>query len=149
MAAHLPPLTYGRIPYASLKGKAKEVFNRQELSAALNPFGHQVIPLDDDDNGADFLLKTAAQRYYPVQLKGRLTVALKYTAVPDLHITFPYGELGNRDWYIAPHTDLVAIVTTHVGTPGAAPAYGPKGVWHTKTLGTALITALEPYKVPR
>lgn len=94
-----------KIEYKTLKGRQKESYNYQKVSAILADYGFATIKLTDDWDGTDFI----AQHFkngvlLKVQLKSRLTFHEKYSK-KDLWICFP----DNGNWYLYKHDDLLEI----------------------------------------
>ena len=91
--------------YNDLTAKQKESHNFQKLSGILADYGFETIRLNNDWNGADFLMlhRDPNGETYKVQLKSRFTLDRKYSNVKNLYIAFP----NDQDWYIYHHGTIL------------------------------------------
>jgi len=97
------------VDYATLGAKQQEIYNFQKVAALLADYGFNCIKLADDWNGADFIADhLGGDLTLRVQLKGRLTIAKKYSG-KALQIAFPIKEV----WYIVDHDQLVEFCGVH------------------------------------
>ncbi len=98
-------LHFKKIEYEDLSPKQKESFNFQKLSGILADYGLETIRLNDDWNGADFLMIN--RKYddvtYKVQLKSRFTLNIKYSNSENLYVAFPNGD----NWYLFHHKSVL------------------------------------------
>ncbi|WP_341485478.1 hypothetical protein [Thioclava sp. GXIMD4215] len=96
------PLELVRVSYADLNSRQKETYNFHRTAARLVEYGYNSILLSDDWLGADFIAyHNDGQRFYRIQLKGRLTIDNKYVG-RDLYIAFWDGDR----LYIYPHDEM-------------------------------------------
>lgn len=94
------------IVYKELNARQKEAFNFQKIAAMLANYGFNCIKLADDWQGADFLAyHNDGEQTLKVQLKGRLTIAKKYTD-KSIYMAFPVDDV----WYLVPHEKLIELV---------------------------------------
>ena len=98
---------YQKISYDDLKKKAQESYNFQKASAVLGEYGFFTNLLKYDWLGADFLAQHIEGDWLKVQLKGRLTLDLKYCG-KDIYIMFEYKE--TETWYLYPHDEFFEYV---------------------------------------
>lgn len=98
-------LQFQKIIYEHLNPKQKELFNFQKLSGLLADYGLETIRINNDWNGADFLMIDCNNENvtYKVQLKSRFTLNLKYTSDKNLYIAFPY----KNNWYLFHHKSIL------------------------------------------
>lgn len=100
------PLSLHRVVYGSLNSRQKETYNFHRVAGRLAEYGYNSILLSDDWLGADFIAyHNDGERFYRVQLKGRMTIDDKYIG-KDLYIAFvddndrvyvyPHDEMANR-----------------------------------------------------
>lgn len=99
-------LMFQKIEYSTLNARQKENFNFQKISGILADYGYNCLRLSDDWQGADFIAcHIDGDRFFKIQLKGRLTLQKKYIA-KDIYIAF----FDKGDCYIYPH-DMVMDAT--------------------------------------
>ena len=72
-------MEFSHIKYESLNARQQEDYNFQKVSAVLADYGFVTMRLNSDWQGADFIAQHIdGFTFLKVQLKGRLTVDLKY-----------------------------------------------------------------------
>ena len=96
------PLALTKVVYKDLNSRQKETYNFHRVASHLAEYGYNSILLSDDWLGADFIAyHNNGERYYRVQLKGRMTIDNKYIG-KDLYIAFVDGERV----YVYPHDEM-------------------------------------------
>lgn len=91
------------IEYCNLNSRQQENYNFQKVSAELADYGFNCLRLTDDWQGADFIAcHIDGERFLKIQLKGRLTVDMKYHG-KEIYIAFFDGE----DCYVYPHDEVL------------------------------------------
>ena len=96
-----------RIDYNNLNARQKESFNFHKVAARLSDYGFNSIWLTDDWRGADFIsVHKDGILMLKVQLKGRVTVDIKYLG-KEIYIAFSDYD---RNWYLYPHDKFYRIV---------------------------------------
>lgn len=135
-AGGLPSL----VDYTLLGAKQQEIYNFQKVAALLADYGFNCIKLADDWNGADFIADhIGGSLTLRVQLKGRLTIATKYSA-KALHIAFPIRGV----WYMVEHDLLVEFCGAHTDWLKAK-SWSTGGHYSSVTANPALKAALQPF----
>ena len=67
-----------KVQYNALKGKQKEIYNFQKVSAHLADYGYTTIKLDDDWMGADFIaIHFDGVKYLKVDLRLTKSISVK------------------------------------------------------------------------
>jgi hypothetical protein len=100
------PLNLTHIEYALLNARQQENYNYQKVSAVLADYGFATLRLTDDWQGADFIAQHVdGERFFKIQLKGRLTFSKKYSG-KALYIAFHTAS----EWYLYPHDELLAVI---------------------------------------
>ncbi len=128
-----------KVKYAALKGKQKEIYNFQKVSAHLADYGYTTIKLDDDWMGADFIaIHFDGIRYLKVQLKSRLTFDKKYVG-KDIFICF-----FDKQWIIYPHDELLAIFEPEILNSSS---WQEKGLYHYPYLSPKNLSRVEKYVI--
>ncbi len=132
-----------KIEYRALKGRKKEIFNFQKVSAKLADYGFNCIKLSDDWEGADFLAYSP-EITLKVQLKSRFTISKKYLG-KDLYILFPFDEKDvNSDWYLIKHDLLVEIVKTKLNCLNTS-SWREKGLSNSEKIPPEILSELQIY----
>ena len=94
-----------KVNYDSLKGRQRETYNFQKVSAIFADYGYTTIKLSDDWMGADFIaISFDGNIYLKVQLKGRLSFYKKYIG-KKIRICFHDSE--SDKWFLYPHDELL------------------------------------------
>lgn len=97
------PIALTRVDYARLNARQKETYNFHRTAARLAEFGYNSMLLSDDWLGADFIAyHNDGERFYRIQLKGRLTIDSKYEGKGLYIAFFDAGRL-----YVYPHDEIV------------------------------------------
>ena len=126
-----------KVEYAALKGKQKEIYNFQKVSAHLADYGYTTIKLDDDWMGADFIaIHFDGIRYLKVQLKSRLTFDKKYIG-KDIFICF-----FDKQWIIYPHDELLGIFEPEILSSSS---WQEKGLYNYPYLSPQNLSRVEKY----
>ena len=126
-----------KVKYAALKGKQKEIYNFQKVSAHLADYGYTTIKLDDDWMGADFIaIHFDGLRYLKVQLKSRLTFDKKYIG-KDIFICF-----FDKQWIIYPHDELLSIFESEISNSSS---WQDKGNYHYPYLSPKNLIRVDQY----
>lgn len=96
------PLALQKIDYAKLNSRQKETYNFHKVAARLAEYGYNSILLSDDWLGADFIAyHNDGERFYRIQLKGRMTIDRKYIG-RDLYIAFIHDD----QVFVYPHDEM-------------------------------------------
>ena len=96
------PLALQKVDYGQLNSRQKETYNFHRVAARLSEYGYNSILLSDDWLGADFIAyHNDRERFYRVQLKGRMTIENKYVG-KGLYIAFIDGD----EVFIYPHDEM-------------------------------------------
>ena len=96
------PLDLQKVDYAKLNARQKETYNFHRVAGRLAEYGYNSILLSDDWKGADFIAyHNDGERFYRVQLKGRMTIDRKYVGM-GLYIAFVDGDRV----YVYPHDEM-------------------------------------------
>ena len=96
------PLALNKVVYRELNSRQKETYNFHRVAGHLAEYGYNCILLSDDWLGADFIAyHNDGERFYRVQLKGRMTIDNKYIG-KNLYIAFVEG----RRVYVYPHDEM-------------------------------------------
>lgn len=96
------PLTLSKVVYGKLNSRQKETYNFHRVAGRLAEYGYNSILLSDDWLGADFIAyHNDGERFYRVQLKGRMTIDNKYVG-KGLYIAFVDGD----HVYVYPHDEM-------------------------------------------
>lgn len=96
------PLELRRVDYKALNSRQKETYNFHRVAGRLAEYGYNSILLSDDWLGADFIAyHNDGERFYRVQLKGRMTIDNKYVG-KGLYIAFVDGDRV----YVYPHDEM-------------------------------------------
>lgn len=131
-----------KIEYKALNAKQQENYNMLKLGAVIADYGFDLIRLNDDWQGADFIANHIdGSTYLKVQLKGRLTIDKKYVE-KDLYIAFRNGE----DWYLYPHDELIEKLNTY-GIALHTSSWTERGHYSWPNLSSRLEELIEPYKL--
>lgn len=148
MTTPIPPRKLVRYTELTNKPNAQEQYNIHKVSAVLADFGLQVITIQDDSNGPDFIIKDQDHNLYPVQLKSRITISKKYLKSNKLLICFPQN-LGkftdHKHWYIIPHDDLITLIGNNTKNALNTKSWINNGEWSAKSLSKKIHQALTPY----
>jgi len=131
-----------KISYADLNARQQESYNYQKVAGVLADYGFITIRLSDDWNGADFIAQHIdGITFLKVQLKGRLTVDLKYKG-RDVHICFRNND---NEWFLYPHDIVMEKIlnTTGVGKT----ASWALGLYTFPKLSKAMREMLDPYRL--
>lgn len=100
------PLALQKVDCGKLNARQKETYNFQRVAARLAEYGYNSILLSDDWLGADFIAyHNDGERFYRVQLKGRMTIDKKYFG-KDLYIAFIDGDRV----FVYPHDQMVRLM---------------------------------------
>ena len=87
---------FNRVVYSDLNSRQQENYNFQKVAGELADYGFNCLRLTDDWQGADFIAcHVDGDTFLKVQLKGRLTIDLKYRE-KDVYVAF----LDNGDCYV-------------------------------------------------
>lgn len=96
------PLALRKVDYGKLNSRQKETYNFHRVAGRLAEYGYNSILLSDDWLGADFIAyHNDGERFYRVQLKGRMTIDNKYVG-KGLYIAFVDGDRV----YVYPHDEM-------------------------------------------
>ncbi|MEO1168502.1 MAG: hypothetical protein AAFW97_07310 [Pseudomonadota bacterium] len=96
------PLALRKIDYSKLNSRQKETYNFHKVAARLAEYGYNSILLLDDWLGADFIAyHNDGERFYRIQLKGRMTIDRKYIG-RDLYIAFIHDD----QVFVYPHDEM-------------------------------------------
>tara|TARA_R110002012_G_scaffold219568_4_gene391035 strand:- start:10524 stop:10958 length:435 start_codon:yes stop_codon:yes gene_type:complete len=96
------PFVLKKVIYSDLNSRQKETYNFHRVAGRLAEYGYNSILLSDDWLGADFIAyHNDGERFYRVQLKGRMTIDDKYTG-KSLYIAFIDGDRV----YLYPHDEM-------------------------------------------
>jgi hypothetical protein len=96
------PLALQKIDYHRLNSRQKETYNFHRVAARLAEYGYNSMLLSDDWLGADFIAyHNDGERFYRVQLKGRMTIDNKYVG-KGLYLAFIEGSRV----YVYPHDEM-------------------------------------------
>jgi hypothetical protein len=143
--ARKPALKLLPFDYALLKGRQKENFNFQKLSAVLADFGFATMRLSDDWLGADFIaMHVDGQTFIRVQLKGRAHFREIYER-KDLYVAFfekPY-------WYLYPHEELLSILRHKKPKMFDTKSWKLRGGYSFRRLDPVLLEVFLPYRIPK
>lgn len=102
MSHPIEPLALRKIDYGKLNSRQKETYNFHRVAARLAEYGYNSILLSDDWLGADFIAyHNDGERFYRIQLKGRMTIDQKYVG-RGLYIAFIHGD----QVFIYPHDEM-------------------------------------------
>ena len=102
MSHPIEPLALHRIDYGKLNSRQKETYNFHKVAARLSEYGYNSILLSDDWLGADFIAyHNDGERFYRIQLKGRMTIDRKYIG-RDLYIAFIHDD----QVFVYPHDEM-------------------------------------------
>ena len=93
-----------KVNYTKLNARQKENCNYHKVASALADYGYDSMRLNNDWEGADFI-SVNGDDMIKVQLKGRLTVNIKYLN-KDLYIAFI--EDGKVKLY--KHDDIIPLI---------------------------------------
>ena len=108
MTHPIEPLVLNKIVYKELNSRQQETYNFHRVAARLAEYGYNSILLSDDWLGADFIAyHIDGERFYRVQLKGRMMIDDKYTG-KGLYIAFIDGDRV----YLYPHDELAQQIDT-------------------------------------
>ncbi len=143
-------------PY-DLKGKQKEVFNFQKISAILADYGFECQWLMSDYNGADFLahhlLKSTVLK---VQMKSTLTIAKRYIG-KVLWIAWPSPTtnemmqkkqaFSRQDWFLAKHDELIAVIEEVKPSTFETVSWRKKGYYDFPAPSKKLMARLAEYQL--
>ena len=130
------------VDYTLLGAKQQEIYNFQKVAALLADYGFNCIKLADDWNGADFIADhIGGGLTLRVQLKGRLTIATKYSA-KALHIAFPIKGV----WYMVDHDRLLELCDVHTDWLKTT-SWSTGGHYSSVTANPALKLALRPFAI--
>lgn len=100
------PLALQKVDYRQLNSRQKETYNFHRVASRLAEYGYNSILLSDDWLGADFIAyHNDGERFYRVQLKGRMTIDKKYVG-KGLYIAFIDGE----QVFVYPHDEMVRLI---------------------------------------
>lgn len=96
------PLELQKIDYRRLNSRQKETYNFHRVAARLAEYGYNSILLSDDWLGADFIAyHNDGERFYRVQLKGRMSIENKYVG-KGLYLAF----IEDERVYVYPHDEM-------------------------------------------
>jgi len=102
MTHPIAPLALEKVDYGKLNSRQKETYNFHKVAARLADYGYNSILLSDDWLGADFIAyHNDGERFYRIQLKGRMTIDDKYKG-KGLYIAF----IDNDRFFIYPHDEM-------------------------------------------
>jgi hypothetical protein len=144
MTHPIEPLSLTQIVYSELNSKQKETYNFQKVAGRLAEFGYNSILLSDDWLGADFIAyHTDGERFYRVQLKGRLTIQNKYIG-KGLYIAFMDGDR----LYVYPHDELANRIEA-TGRVSKSKSWSVYRSYSWRNVPTWARELLEEFEVPQ
>lgn len=135
-------MKFEKIEYANLSARQQEIYNFQKIAAVLADYGYNCIKLTDDWQGADFLAYHKDEnKTLRVQLKGRLTIAKKYS-YKNLYMAFPV----QKSWCVIEHDELMALVETYTNWLDSI-SWVEHGEYHVSKPNKELLIKLRPYVI--
>jgi hypothetical protein len=106
MTHPIEPLALEKAVYKDLNSRQKETYNFHRVAGRLAEYGYNSILLSDDWLGADFIAyHNDGERFYRIQLKGRLAIDAKYTG-KGLYIAFVDANPNGDRVYVYPHDEM-------------------------------------------
>jgi hypothetical protein len=133
---------FSRITYAQLNSRQKENYNFQKIAAHLADYGFNCLRLSDDWQGADFIAcHIDGNTFLKVQLKGRLSIDLKYSD-KDIYIAF----CSEGTWYLYPHDEVRDLLLAN-GLMAGSKSWDEGGGYSWPYLSVQMKALLQQYAV--
>jgi hypothetical protein len=134
-------LALKKISYDELNARQKEAYNFSKISAVLADYGFITMRLNDDWQGADFIVQHRDGTFTKVQLKGRLSFGTKYKG-KDIYVAFR----SDGDWYLYPHDEVLDQVLAETKV-GQSKSWTEEGGYSFPGLSEQMRQILNPHKI--
>lgn len=136
------PLELNKVDNGQLNARQKETYNFHHVAARLSEYGYNCILLSDDWLGADFIAyHNEGERFYRIQLKGRMTVDQKYLG-KGIYIAFIEDDL----MFVFPHDEVVARILA-AGHMDSTASWSDKGKYTWPSVPKWAVSLLREYEV--
>ncbi|WP_224825395.1 hypothetical protein [Cognatishimia sp. MH4019] len=142
---HMGPLVLEPADYRAMNARQKETYNFHKIAARLADYGYNCLLLSDDWQGADFIAyHHNGKDFYRVQLKGRLTLNVKYEG-KGLYIAF--FDRKNDRCYVYPH-DLIGGLIERADKINSSKSWSEHRSYSWPSVPAWASKLLAPYEIP-